>query len=210
MSRSGIGKIVGTAPISFAVIPVSLVSAVLFLSSCSGQGNDNTSTSAVREVNSEPSPEQRETVGESPQGREVEEEQETNVSLQVRVEFWDQADATAIDDGGCTLTSSSGWSDEISRGESITLVGPDDVELATAGFSRGRYKKTIETNTEYWEKIPKKKVCTFEADFGQVPSAATYRLKYRGYGISDLAFSPEIIDSYNGTMVVIFGGKVRD
>jgi len=134
-----------------------------------------------------------------------------NTNLKVRLEFWNKASAKSVSNGGCTLTANSGWDESISRGESVAVVGPDDVELAASQFERGQYKTSTSANDKsYWVNAPSRPVCTFEADFGDVPPVATYRLKYRGIGISDLSFPQEEREREDGTLTVIFGGKVRN
>lgn len=132
----------------------------------------------------------------------------TSGPLTLRLEWWTAFES--LGDGKCRLTEESGWRERISTGRTITLIGPNDDELAAQPLASGRLQKSTETDRDYYVNLPKKKICVFEAEYDDVPVVATYRLKFQDASLNELSTPRDLIDSNDGVLEVLFGAEIRD
>jgi hypothetical protein len=138
------------------------------------------------------------------------------LTIRLEIEIWDKADVRKVSPGVCALKKNNSRRQDVSFNESVVLVGPDDSEVASAQFERGKLIKTDSIDDGMFTNFPSHDICRFEATFRSVPPVDTYRVKFRGSGISNLSYGYDQVREYSGNaegeglMPMVFGAVKAD
>lgn len=132
-----------------------------------------------------------------------------SMDVRLNVELWDRSDFRQVSPGVCALKRDNGRREDISNNERVVLVGPDGSEIASSNFGRGQIRPPAVIDDGTFVNHPKRDICAFEAMFRDVPEVATYRVKWRGSGISDLSVDLGFVKDEGGFSIIL-GGRRAD
>lgn len=133
------------------------------------------------------------------------------LNIKLTVELWDKSTFRKIDGDACAVRKSqTNLRGDLGRNKNVVLVGPDDVELASASFNRGLLSSTRAMDDGTFANFPTEPICVFDATFEDVEEVATYRVKFRKTGIDGLSFDLEEVRMDGDQMSMVFGAQPRD